>query len=201
MFIQVITGTTTDPDGLRRQADRWEQEVRPGAIGFLGSTGGVTDDGRVIVVARFESEEAARRNSARDEQGTWWAETEKYLDGATFQESVEITTMLGGGSDDAGFIQIMRGRGTDPARARELMAQNAPEWAEFRPDVIGSVSVGHEGGGYTMAMYFASEEAAREGERKEPPPQLKAQMDELNALSAGVPEFFDLKEPWLYSRR
>lgn len=31
MFIQVISGTTNDPEGLHRQADRWEQEVRAGA--------------------------------------------------------------------------------------------------------------------------------------------------------------------------
>jgi hypothetical protein len=63
------------------------------------------------------------------------------------------------------------------------------------------VAVGHEGGAYTMAMYFTSEAAAREGERKEPPPELKAQMDEMQQLSTGVPEFFDLKQPWLYVLR
>ncbi len=52
-----------------------------------------------------------------------------------------------------------------------------------------------------MAMYFTSEAAAREGERKEPPPELKAQMDEMNSLTVGEPEFFDLKQPWLYSPR
>jgi hypothetical protein len=41
----------------------------------------VTDDGRFVLLARFESEEAARRNNARHEQGQWWTETEKYLDG------------------------------------------------------------------------------------------------------------------------
>src|SRR3954470_22646536 len=104
MFIQVISGTTNDREGLRRQSDRWNEEVRPGAAGFLGSTSGVTDDGRMIAVVRFESEEAARRNSARDEQGSWWAETEKYLEGVTFKESTEITTMLGGASNRAGFV-------------------------------------------------------------------------------------------------
>jgi hypothetical protein len=79
------------------------------------------------------------------------------------------------------------------------MAQNPEEWAAFRPDVLGSVAVGHEDGAYTMAMYFFSEEAAREGERKEPPPRLRAQMEEMNRLSIGEPEFFDLREPWLYS--
>jgi len=59
--------------------------------------------------------------------------------------------------------------------------------------------VGHEGGAYTMAMYFTSEQAAREGELKEPPPELKAQMEEMNQLSVGEPEFLDLRQPWLYS--
>jgi hypothetical protein len=93
----------------------------------------------------------------------------------------------------------MEGRGTDPDRAKELMSQNPQEWAAFRPDVIGSVAVGHEGGAYTMAMYFTSEAEAREGERKEPPPELAAQMAEMNRLSIGEPQFFDLKQPWLYS--
>jgi hypothetical protein len=81
------------------------------------------------------------------------------------------------------------------------MAEDSDKWAAFRPDVVGSVGVGHDGGAYTMAMYFSSEEAAREGERKELPPELRAQMDEMNALSIGEPEFFDLKQPWLYSPR
>ncbi len=47
----------------------------------------------------------------------------------------------------------------------------------------------------------STEAAAREGERKELPPEVQAQMDEMAALSVGEPEFFDLKEPWLYSPR
>ena len=79
------------------------------------------------------------------------------------------------------------------------MAQNPDQWAAFRPDVIGSVAVGHEGGAYTVVMYFISEQAAREGERKQPPPQLKAVMEQMNQLMAGEPEFLDLRQPWLYS--
>jgi hypothetical protein len=79
------------------------------------------------------------------------------------------------------------------------MAQNPDQWAAFRPDVIGSVAVGHEGGAYTVAMYLISEQAAREGERKQPPPQLKALMEQMNQLMAGEPEFLDLRQPWLYS--
>jgi hypothetical protein len=60
------------------------------------------------------------------------------------------------------------------------------------------VAVGDEGGAYSMAVYFTSEAAAREGEPKEPPPELKGQMEELAALSVGEPEL-DLKQPWLYA--
>jgi hypothetical protein len=37
-----------------------------------------------------------------------------------------------------------------------------------------------------MAAYFTSEAAAREDERKEPPPELKVQMKEMAALSWGA---------------
>ena len=200
MLVQVIQGQVADAAKVRAALDRWAQELAPGATGWLGSTAGVTEDGRFIALARFESEEAARRNSDRPEQDRWWSETSQLFTGqASFRDSNDVTVDLAGEPDDAGFVQVMQGQGSDPDRARELMAEDSDEWAAFRPDVIGSVAVGHEGGAYTMAMYFTSEAEAREGERKEPPPELKAQMEEMAALNVGEPEFFDLKDPWLYS--
>ena len=76
MVEQVIQGRTSDEAGLRAALDRWVEELAPGSIGWLGSTEGVTDDGTFIGVARFESAEAARRNSDRPEPGRWGAETE-----------------------------------------------------------------------------------------------------------------------------
>jgi hypothetical protein len=202
MFVQVIQGQVSDAAQVRAALDRWAQELAPGASGWLGSTAGVTDDGRFIGLARFESEEAARRNSGRPEQDRWWAETSKHFTGeATFRDSRDVVVDLNGDPDQAGFVQVIQGRSSDPARARELMGQDSSKWAAFRPDIIGSVEVQHEGGAYTMALYFTSEAAAREGERKEPPPELKAQMEEMDALSVGVPDFFDLRQPWLYSPR
>ena len=200
MFVQVIKGQVTDPEQVHAALDRWSQQLAPGALGWLGSTAGVTEDGRFVALARFESEEAARRNSARPEQGQWWMETSKLFTGeVAFRDSSDVTVDVHGDPGEAGFVQVMQGRGSDPERARELMAQNPDDWAAFRPEVIGSVAMGHEGGAYTMALYFTSEQAAREGERKEPPPQLKAQMEEMNQLSTGEPEFFDLRQPWFYS--
>ena len=74
MFVQIIEGKARDAEGLKRQGDRWAEEVGPGAVGFLGVTSGVTADGRAITIARFESEEAAKANAARPEQSAWWSE-------------------------------------------------------------------------------------------------------------------------------
>jgi hypothetical protein len=202
MFVQVIQGQVADAEKIRAALDRWAQELAPGSTGWLGTTAGVTEDGRFIALARFTSEEAARRNSDRPEQDRWWAETAKLFTGeATFKDSSDVTVDVTGDPDKAGFVQVIQGRGSDPDRARELMEQDSSAWAAFRPEILGSLAVGHEGGAYTMAVYFTSEAAAREGERKQPPPELQAQMDEMAALSVGEPEFFDLKQPWLHSPR
>jgi hypothetical protein len=200
MFAQVIQGRSSQPEALAQAFDRWKEDLSPGATGWLGSTGGVTEDGRFIAVARFESEEAARANSDRPEQGAWWEETAKLLDGeATFRDSSDIVVDLQGDPDQAGFVQVMQGRGSDPERAKQLMAQDSDKWAAFRPDVLGSLVVGHDDGAYTMVAYFTSEAEAREGERKEPPPELAAQMEEMNKLTIGETEYFDLTQPFLSS--
>ena len=200
MFVQVIRGRVAGPEQVHAALDRWSERLAAGALGWLGTTAGVTGDGRFVALARFESAEAARRNSDRPEQGQWWVETSKLFTGeVTFRDSSDVTADVTGDPDTAGFVQVMQGHSSDLERTRQLMAQNPDQWAAFRPDVIGSVAVGHEGGAYTVALYFTSEQAAREGERKEPPPQLKALMAEVNQLMAGEPEFLDLRRPWLYS--
>ena len=201
MFVQVITGKTSKAAQVRAAMDRWVDELAPGAQGWLGSTAGVTEDGRFIALARFESEEAAQRNSDRFEQDRWWADTAQLLDGeATFRNSVNVMPDLRGDPDKAGFVQIMQGeQGPDPERAQELMNQNRDEWAAFRPEVLGSLGAAHPDNTWTMALYFTSEAEAREGEAKEPPPRLQAQMEEMDKLSVGTPEYFDLKDPWLTS--
>jgi hypothetical protein len=200
MFVQLIQGRTSKPEELRAAVDRWMQDLAPGATGWLGSTGGVTEDGRFIAAVRFDSEEAARRNSERPEQGQWWAETERLFDGeVTFRDSSDVTVDVRSDPDQAGFVQIMQGRSTDPERAKQLMAQDEDKWAALRPDMVGSVVIGHDGGAYTMVMYFTSEADAREGEGKEVPPEMRATMDEMNKLSVGETEFFDLKQPAMRS--
>jgi hypothetical protein len=200
MFVQLIQGQVTDPDQAKAALDRWARDLAPGAEGWLGTTAGVTEDGRFVAAARFSSEEAARRNSDRPEQDRWWSETVRLFTGEpTFRDSSDVVADTNGDPDTAGFVQVMQGRSSDPERARQLMADDSTDWSSFRPDMIGSMAVGHDGGAWTMMMWFTSEAEAREGERKEPPPELQEQMRQMDALSVGPPEFLDLKQPWLYS--
>ena len=202
MFVQVIEGHVADASQMHAALDRWNTELAPGADGWLGSTAGVSEDGRFLLLARFESEDAARRNSDRVEQGQWWSVTSKlFTDEPVFHNSSEVDVDLQGDPNEAGFVQVIRGRTSDPDRARELMGDDSPQWAEFRPDIVGSLGVGHEEGRYTMALYFTSEAEAREGERKETPEELKPLMEEMGSLEVGEPEFVDRKTPWLYSPR
>ena len=171
-----------------------------GAQGWLGSTGGVTADGNAVMLARFESEEAAQANSDRPEQGAWWAETASVFDGEpTFRNSETVDVDTPGDPEQAGFVQVMQGKSSDPERARQLMAEDDTDWGSFRPDILGTLSIGHADGEWTMAIYFTSEAEAREGERKEPPADVAAMMKEMDALSVGEPTFLDLTDPWLSS--
>ena len=198
MFVQVIQGHVSDAARVRTQLDKWVAEVAPGAVGWLGSTSGVTDAGELVVLARFESEQAAQQNADRPEQTAWWNETAAlFTDEPVFHNSTSVEVDTPGDPSQAGFVQVMQGRSSDPARARELMANDPTDWRAFRPDILGTLSIGHDDDAWTMAIHFTSEEAAREGEQKEPPPELQEMMTEMDALSIGEPAFFDLKDPWL----
>ena len=201
MFAQVIQGRTSDATGVYAAMDRWLQDVRPGAIGWLGSTVGITDDGTFVALARFESVQAAERNAERPEQSRWWEETSRLFEGdVSFRDSEDVTVELQGDPDRAGFAQVMQGRVTDAARAKEVMARMPSDvMAAFRPDVLGSVVIGYDDGAWTQALYFTSEAEAREGERKEPPKELRDAMEEMGKLSVGETTFLDLREPLLQS--
>jgi hypothetical protein len=202
MFAQVIQGRTSDPEIIRTATDRWVQELSPGAEGWLGSTAGVTDDGRFVVVVRFESADAARRNSDRPEQGRWWAETSGAFQDVSFLDSDDVLVELAGDPAQAGFVQVMQGRVTDADRARKIMAELPPDlMATYRPDVLGSVMIGATDGRWVQVVYFTSEEEARAAERQEPPTELAEAMQEMGSLSVGETQFLDLRQPVLNSPR
>lgn len=195
MFIQVITGKVIDADGFERLSDQWESELRPGAAGYLGTTEGTTDDGRFVVAARFESKEAAARNSGRPEQGAWFAEIEKAVAEVTFHDCSRIEALFGGGKDDAGFVQVMQGHIGDAAKAEEMFARGADAekvLGAARPDVIGEVIALHDdGNGYTDIVYFSSEAEARANEKRELPADAQVMMQDFEAALV-VDDYLDL---------
>ena len=201
MFAQVIQGKTSDAQGLLAAMDRWVEELRPGSIGYLGTTMGVTDGGDFFAVARFESAEAAKQNGDRPEQGQWWEETSRHFDGeVSFRDSEDLTVDLQGDPDTAGFVQVMQGRVSDTARAKEVMSMIPSDvMAAYRPDVLGSVVISQDDGAWTQVVYFTSEDAARDGERKEPPAEFQSVMEEMGKLSVGETTFLDLRQPLLQS--
>jgi hypothetical protein len=193
MFVQVITGNVVDEDAMRRLMDRWDAELKPGATGYLGSTHGRSAQGPHYSVVRFASQEEAAANSARPEQGEWAAELEKCFDGPiTFRDFTDVMTFLEGGSDDAGFVQVIEGRCRDRARFEALMREFEQEAPTARPDVIGGL-VAFAGDDLVQVVYFRSEEAARAGEQAE-----SSRAGELAELLSDI-EFYDLRDPDLRS--
>jgi hypothetical protein len=200
MFIQVIQGKVTDPTAVRAMLDRWVDEQQPHAGGWLGSTAGVAQGGEFVCLARFDSADAARRNAERPEQGRWWAETSALFDAdVTFHDCTDVEEHLGGGSDSAGFVQVMQGRTADVDRLREVSHQldHVESW---RPDLLGVVVGLHGDGGFTEAAYFTSEAEARTGEGQPAPAQAQALIEEERSLIEDL-TYLDLPDPWLYSPR
>ncbi|GAA1981686.1 hypothetical protein GCM10009817_23680 [Terrabacter lapilli] len=196
VFIQVIQGRCSDADALHRQMDRWREELEPGAAGFLGGTYGITDDGEFVGVVRFDSREAAEANSARPEQGAWWEEASRCFDGeVTFHDCDDVMMMLDGGSDEAGFVQVIQGRLSDADRFKHAMEQPMDLLRQVRPEIIGGTIAIDEDGFFTQTMAFTTEDAAREGEQQAPPPDAQQMMDEMSSAMQDV-SYHDLHHPW-----
>ena len=199
MFIQVFQGKVADEAGLQRCMDRWMRELQPGAEGFLGTTAGTPEDGTYVALARFESEAAARRNSDRPEQAAWWAETQKCFEGeVSFIDCANVTPWLGGGSDQAGFVQIMEGHSHDAARMLTLLTGASDRIHEVRPEIMGGMFGTYGDGGYVEAIYFTSEAEARDQEKMAMPDDLRSLFAEEQQL-AGEVTYYNLHHPMLVS--
>ncbi|GIF66407.1 hypothetical protein Ais01nite_44420 [Asanoa ishikariensis] len=198
MFVQIIQGHVRDPGQLKAAMDQWIRDLSPGAEGWINSTGGVTDDGEFIGLACFTDIHSAQRNSERPEQDQWWQRTSKLFDGEVqFHDADDAVAERPGDPNQAGFVQILQGQGSDRDRALTLLLGDSEEWAQFRPDVLGTTACSYGDGEYTMAVYFTDEPAARAGERKPLPPKLAEEAAELAKLQVHKTRYFDLHTPWI----
>ena len=193
MFLQIMQGKVKDPQLFQRQGEKWRSDIKPGAIGYLGSTTGVSADGTAVVLARFESADAASANSARPEQGVWWEQTAPAFDGeVTFIDCPTVDLIAGGGSDQAGFVQIMHGRAVNPDAMREAGESMEADLKATRPDVLGGFVGWHGDRQFTQAMYFTSEADARKAETTMAD---DPQIEEWGKMLDGEMEFVDIINP------
>jgi len=192
MFVQVFQGQLADADLWRRQTAIWRTQIRPRTKGFLGFTSGITASGYAITMARFTSEELAAADSDLPEQGAWFEQTSKAFDGeVTFHDCGDVDLLLGGGSDQAGFVQFMQGRSLDQQATRTSNPQREAELRRLRPDLLGGVVGWHGDGGFTQASYFTSEAEARKNEQAMAESSM---FSEYMKLLDGTPTFYDLAE-------
>ena len=154
---------------------------------------GVTDDGEFIAVVRFESKEKAMANSARPETDAMAKRMAELMDGPpTFRDCDDVTVWGDGGSDDAGFVQVIQGKTDDPDRLKQIMTDDAENLRQQRPDIIGGTSALEDDGSFTTTIAFTDEASAREGEKNSSPPE------EFQTLMRDV-RYFDLRDPWFAS--
>jgi hypothetical protein len=200
MFIQVIQGTCRDADRLHQLSDEWRDTLGSSVAGWLGGTYGVTDEGQFVAVVRFESRDAAMQNSNRPEQGAWWSRMQECFEGeVTFHDCDDAMMFLDGGADDAGFVQVIQGRLSDPERFRRFMSQPMDALHEARPEIVGGTIAIDSEGNFTETIAFTSEEAARAGETAPMPEDMRAQVEEEFSVMQDV-SYLDLHHPWFSSK-
>jgi hypothetical protein len=201
MFIQVIQGRVSDKEAVRATLDRWLRDVEPGAVGWLGGTYGFTDDNMLVAIVRFESKDAARQNAQRPEQHGWWREMENHFSGPiTFHDSDDVMLLLGGGSDEAGFVQVIQGRVRDAERMHQITEQSASLISRYRPDILGGTIAISDDGFFTETVSFTSESAARQAEKQPMPQEASDLLNEEMSLLDDV-TYLDLHQPWFASHR
>lgn len=197
MFIQVIQGPCSHQDELRAVLDTWETDVG-GAEGWLGGTFGFTDDDMFLGIVRFNSRESAMANSQRPEQSAWAERMMGAMDGdVEFHDCDDVREFLDGGSDDAGFVQVIRGHLDDLSMVDVLLGDQDGLRAA-RPDVIGGTLAIEPDGTFTQTIAFKDEASARAAEGNEsaqPPAEVGAALEKMMVDA----KFYDLHKPWFES--
>ena len=197
MFAQVIRAKVLDAQAVANQFRRWESEVAAGMSGWHDMTGGVTGEGDLIAVTRFESAEQARRHFGRQEYDAWWRETSALLsDEPTIYESEDVTELWKGPLGDAGFVQMMLATVADRTTVERIEEDFDDAFRRWRPDALGGYRVWLPHGRMLAVDYFSSEAKARAGEQSEPPQDVAEAFPKWMGQMSDQ-EWMDLPSPWI----
>ena len=183
MFVRVVRGKVADPRAALAATSGWVGGIKATASGYLGSTAGVTEDGTLV---RFESQQAAR----------WDGPMVPAIDAVTVIDCPDVAFLYGGGSDDAGYVQVMAGHTANPARFKEISRRFEDYLPSSRPEILGGVTAFAPDGTFFNVVYFTSQDAARAGEREPRPPEIEELFSEFDDQ---LDEYLDLTEPWFDS--
>ncbi len=197
MFIQVIQGQCRDADRLHQpQTSGATSSVPPRKAGWAAPTGLPTTGSSWPSYG--STRVSSRKNSDRPEQGEWWQKMSECFDGeVTFHDCDDVTMFLDGGSDDAGFVQIIQGRLTDADRFKDFMTQPMDSLHQARPEILGGTIAIEPDGTFTQTVAFPTEAAAREGEAKEMPEDMREVTEEMAQVKDV--KYLDLHHPWFAS--
>lgn len=196
MFVQFIWGKVKDREAVTSLVKEWDTTIRPAAgDGFLGSTWGITEDDMMFVAVRFADEDAKNKLSDSPEQDAWYRRlVETGLEGEPkFAETGEVEIMGDGGSNDAGFVQVISGQFNDKDKwlevNRKFTALDQP------PHILGGYDGLLENNRFVSVIYFTNEADARKAEAEGMPDDMEPLMDEWRSTMSGEPHFTDLKQP------
>jgi hypothetical protein len=198
MFIQMVQGKCDRPAQMREVVDTWCDSMS-GREGWLGGTYGFTDDGTFVGVVRYDSAAACDRLSAAEESAICWAAAQQLCEGRLeLHQSEDVTMMMEGGSDAAGFVQVMHGHIRNPATLRHLVSDEmTTRLHQQRPEILGATLAVEPDGSFTQTIAFTDEASARRGEQQEMPEEVRR---ELESAFADI-EYIDLHRPWFATHR
>ncbi len=198
MFIRILRGRVVDGVAVRGELRRWSDELGPGLPGWQRLTGGVTDDGELVAVFRFDGEAAARSSGERSEQLAWQQSVERHLVGRPSWDDCPVVHMAKGGDDeDAGFVRVLHGRLADPVRLAAMRDEVERTLRERAPHVLGVTFAEHadEVGSFTEITYCTSEREALAAERQMPV-EVAVQLGTVRSYMEGL-TFMELRDPLL----
>ena len=199
MFVQMVHGKCSRRAEMRALVDSWCAGIAD-EQGWLGGTYGFTDDGRFVGIVRFTDATACVEAAQRPGAAAFWAAALELLDSdIAIHQSDDVTLMFDGGSDDAGFVQVLTGQLKDAARMRYLLADQdmTAMLHASRPEIMGATLAISRDGTFTETVAFTDEARARQGESVRMPEQVQRTLEDAVADVA----YLDLRDPWFASHQ